>query len=99
MTLAEAEAAERAAVRDIGALGERELTAVKLWIAGNCEGPRPQPDAEARRVLADRLTAAMAAREAADRAVGGRGVADGSVARRDCEIAATGARCGAATAV
>ena len=62
MTPAEAE--ERAAIAAIGELGERELAAVKAWIAGGCEGPQPRPDAEARRVLAERLMAAIEAREA-----------------------------------
>ena len=77
MTLDEAEAAERAAFKAIGVLGACELTAVKAWISSNCEGPRPQPDHEARRALTDRLMAAVATREAAERAAGGRGGADG----------------------
>ena len=63
MTRHEAEAAERAAFAAIGEPGERELTAVKEWIASGCEGPKPQPDDEARRVRADRLMAAIEARE------------------------------------
>lgn len=64
MTSTEADAAEREAFAAIGELGERELTAVKAWIASGCEGPQPQPDGEARRVLADRLMAALEARRA-----------------------------------
>jgi hypothetical protein len=64
-TLSDAEAAECAIIAEIGALGEAELAAVKTWIASGCEGPQPQPDVEARRVLVDRLAAAMAAREKA----------------------------------
>ncbi len=36
----EAYAAERDAFAAIGALGERELSAVKAWIAGGYEGPQ-----------------------------------------------------------
>ena len=57
--LAEAEAAERAAFAAIGALGAREIAAVKAWAASGCEGPQPKPDAEARREQSDRLTKAM----------------------------------------
>ncbi|MDE3176817.1 MAG: hypothetical protein KGM15_12010 [Pseudomonadota bacterium] len=63
MMLDQAEAAERVAFAAIGALGEAELAAVKAWVASGCEGPRPLSDAEARRVLADRLMAAIEARE------------------------------------
>lgn len=70
MAVAEAEAAERAVIAEIGALGERELAAVKAWVASGCEGPRPRPDAEARRVLTERLMAAIEAREAAEKAAG-----------------------------
>ena len=45
----------------MGELGRRELDAVKAWVASGCDGPQPRLDAEARRVLADRLAAAMAA--------------------------------------
>lgn len=62
MTASEAEAEERAAFAGIGALGERELAAVKAWIASGCEGAQPKPDAEARRVLGDRLMTAIEAR-------------------------------------
>ena len=65
MTIADAEAEEREAIAAIGALGEAELVAVKAWVASGCEGPKPEPDAEARRVLADRLMAAIEARQAA----------------------------------
>jgi hypothetical protein len=71
MTLAEAERAERAAFAAIGRLGAAELDAVKIWIAGECLGPRPQPDAQARRALDERLREALDAREAAERAAGG----------------------------
>ena len=74
MTLAEAEAAERAAFAEIGRLGEREFEAVLCWIASGCEGEQPKPDQEARLVLADRLSAAMAARETAEKGAGWRGV-------------------------
>ena len=47
----------------IGALGEVQLAAFKAWIASECEGERPKPEQEARRVLADRPTAAMEARK------------------------------------
>ena len=57
----ELESAEREAFAAIGALGERELTAVKSWIASGGERPQPRPDVEARRVLADRLMAAIEA--------------------------------------
>ena len=67
MTLAEIEAAERDAFSAIGALGERELASVKAWIASGCEGPQPRPDVEARRVLADRLSAAVEPREVRER--------------------------------
>ena len=63
----QAEAAERAAIAEIGALGARELADVKAWVASGCEGPQPRPDAEARRVLADQLSDAIAAREVAER--------------------------------
>jgi hypothetical protein len=62
---ADAERAERAAIAEIGALCERELDAVKVWTASGCEGVQPRPDAAGRKRLADRLTAAIAAREAA----------------------------------
>ena len=61
---AAAEAAEREAFAVIGELGGGELAAVKAWIASGCEGPQPRPDAEARRVLADRLMAALEVRQA-----------------------------------
>ena len=64
MTSTEAYAAEREAFAAIGELGERELSAVKAWIASGCEGSQPRPDVEARRVLADRLMAALEARQA-----------------------------------
>jgi hypothetical protein len=66
---AAAEGAERAAFAAIGRLGEAELTAVKAWIASGCEGPQPRPDAEARRVLGNRLMAAIEARERGPRAL------------------------------
>ena len=99
MTLAEAEAAERSAFAEIVRLGEQEFDRVRCWIASGFEGEQPKPDQAARRSLADRLSAAMAAREAAERAAGGRGGADGSIARPDDDIAATGRLCGAARAV
>ena len=98
MTLAEAEAAECAPFAAIGRLGEVELAAVKAWIGSNCELPRPQADAEARRVLTDRLMAAMEERAAAERAAGGRRGADGSIAPTVGKIAATACFCGAAKA-
>ena len=55
--LAKAESAEREAFAAIGALGEREMTAVKAWIASGCEGKQPRPDDDARSVLADQLKA------------------------------------------
>jgi hypothetical protein len=75
MTLAEAEAEERAAIAAIGDLGARELASVKAWVASGCEGPQPRPDAEARRALGDRLTAAIEAREAAAKGALGRVIA------------------------
>ncbi len=63
-----AEDVERAIIAEIGELGERELAAVKAWIAGGCEGPKPRPDVEARCVLTERLIAAIEAREAAEKA-------------------------------
>ena len=89
MNLAEAESAERAAFAEIGRLGEVELTAVKAWIASNCEGLRPQPDAQTRRVLTDRLMAAMAA---AEKAAGGRGGADDASPPADRAVARRGRR-------
>jgi hypothetical protein len=68
-TLSEAEAAERAAIEAIKALGEAEIDAVKVWVASGCEGEQPRPDAEARRVLTETLMAAIEAREAAERAL------------------------------
>jgi len=65
MTLHEAEAAERSALAEIGRLGEQEFERVRCWIAAGCEGPQPRPDAEKRRLLAERLSAAVAAREVA----------------------------------
>ena len=62
------ESAERAAFAAIGALGERELTAVKAWIASGCEGAQPRPDVESRRVLTERLMAALEAWEVAESA-------------------------------
>ncbi len=64
MTTAD-DAVEREIIAEIGALVERELAAVKAWIASGCEGSQPQPDVEARRVLSDRLMAAIEARAAA----------------------------------
>jgi hypothetical protein len=64
-SLAELKAAERAAFAAIGALGERELSAVKAWIASGCERAQPKPDDEARRLLADQLTLATDATKAA----------------------------------
>jgi hypothetical protein len=58
---ADAEAAERAAFAAIGDLGRREIDSVKAWAASGCEGLSPQPDAEARRRLNDRLMAAIGA--------------------------------------
>lgn len=63
--LAEAEQAERDAFAAIGALGERELEAVKTWVASGCEGEQPKPDAEERRVLSDRLANATRTAELA----------------------------------
>ena len=60
MTPTEAEAAERAAIAEIGRLGEQEFERVRCWIASGCEGPQPRPDDEARRVLSERLEVAMA---------------------------------------
>ena len=42
-----------------------ELDAVKAWIASGCEGEQPKPDVKERKRLADRLSAAIAEREAA----------------------------------
>ena len=98
MTLDEAEAAERAAFAAIGRLGVQEFEAIRCWAASGCEGAQPKPDVEARRVLADRLAAAMTAREAAERVAGGRDGADGSIAPARGEIAVTGSHCGAARA-
>ena len=98
LTLAEAQAAERAAFAAIGRLGVQEFEAVRCFIASGCEGEQPKPDQEVRRVLTDRLMAAIAAREAAARAAGGHRAAAASDARQLGEIAATGAPCGAARA-
>jgi hypothetical protein len=62
-----AEEAEREAFAAVGALGRRELDAIKAWVAADCEGPKPKPDAEARRVLSERLARAVEAREALSR--------------------------------
>lgn len=67
--LAELEAEERAAFAAIGELGRRELDAVKVWVAGDCKGPRPQPDAAERDRLTRRLMRAMNARAEAERAL------------------------------
>ena len=67
MTLAEAEAAERAAVVAIGELGEREIAAVKAWVASDCEGRRPVQDMAARQRLGDQLVRAIEAREALEK--------------------------------
>lgn len=72
VSYSQAEATEREAFAEIGRLGEVEIARVKAWIASGCEGPQPKPDAEARRVLTDKLMAAVETREAAERAAGGR---------------------------
>jgi hypothetical protein len=89
-----AEAAERAAIAAIKALGLAELDAVRCWVASGCEGPQPRADAEARRVLTEKLMAAIAAREAAERAAGGHRAADATDAPAEAEIAVSGARFG-----
>ena len=88
IALSETEAAERAAFAEIGVLGEREFERVRCWIASGCEGQQPRPDEEARRVLNDRLAAAIEAREAAARAVGGQVGSASADARPGGEIAA-----------
>jgi hypothetical protein len=40
-------------------LSRRELDAVEVWIASDCEGPQPEADAEERRVLAEALEQAL----------------------------------------
>jgi hypothetical protein len=56
-------AGEERAIAAIGPLGQRELAAVKAWIASGCEGPRPVPDAAERERLTDDLMRAINARE------------------------------------
>ena len=98
VTVEQAEIAEREAFAAIGRLGLIELENVRCFVASGCEGPRPRPDDEARRVLTDNLTAAIAAREAAARAAGGQDGAAGLDAPAKVEIAATVRRCGAVRA-
>ena len=50
---------------EIAELGEKEIEAVKAWVASGCEGVQPQPDAEARRELTERMARAVDATKAA----------------------------------
>ena len=52
-------------VAALGALGEREMEAVRVWVAAACEGPQPAPDAEERARLTARLAEATRAAEVA----------------------------------
>lgn len=67
----DAERIEREAFAAIGALGRREIDAVKAWIAGGCEGEQPKPDMAERARLSLGLSAAIKAREAAEKAARG----------------------------
>ena len=65
-TVREAEALERQAIAAIGALGRREIDAVKAWIASGCDRARPRPDMVERERLARNLSAVFEARRAAE---------------------------------
>lgn len=60
---------ETAIIAEIGAIGERELNAVRAWSASNCEGNPPAPDFAAREDAAKRLRLAQAKSGAGDRAL------------------------------
>jgi hypothetical protein len=63
--LAQAQREEERVFAEIAKLGEKEIEAVKVWVASGCEGPKPQPDAEARRELTERMGRAVDATKAA----------------------------------
>jgi hypothetical protein len=63
--LAEAQKDEERIFAEIAKLGEKEIEAVKVWIASGCEGSQPQPDAGERARLTKRMAAAVDAARAA----------------------------------
>lgn len=57
--LKEAEREEEIVFKEISALGEREIAAVRAYVSGDMTGPRPEPDAKARRALTERMARAV----------------------------------------
>jgi hypothetical protein len=68
--LAEAQKDEERIFAEIAKLGEKEIEAVKAWVASGCEGPQPQPDAGERARLTKRMAAAVDAAQAAKAVAG-----------------------------
>jgi hypothetical protein len=63
--LREAEREEENVIKEIASLGEREIASVRAYVAGDMTGPRPDPDAKARRALTERMARAVDATKAA----------------------------------
>ena len=63
--LKEVEREEENVFKEIAALGEREIASVRASVAGDMTGPRPEPDAKARRALTERMARAVFATKAA----------------------------------
>ena len=68
--LGEAQKDEERIFAEIAKLGEKEIEAVKVWVASGCEGPQPQPDAGERARLTKRMAAAVDAARAAKAVAG-----------------------------
>lgn len=68
--LAEAQKDEERIFAEIAKLGEKEIEAVKVWVASGCEGPQPQPDAGERARLTKRMAAAVDAARTAKAVAG-----------------------------
>jgi hypothetical protein len=63
--LREAELEEENVIKEIAALGEQEIASVRAYVASDMTGPRPEPDANARRALTERMARAVDATKAA----------------------------------
>jgi hypothetical protein len=68
--LAEAQKDEERIFAEIAKLGEKEIEAVKAWVASGREGTQPQPDAGERARLTKRMAAAVDAARAAKAVAG-----------------------------
>jgi hypothetical protein len=68
--LAEAQKDEARIFAEIAKLGEKEIEAVKAWVASGCEGTQPQPDAGERARITKRMAAAVDASRAAKSVAG-----------------------------